>query len=109
MADPEEIAEAFIFPSFRLIELHHRNRFTDGGLTVLWISLNDFNKHKHFWKKIICILLSFYLAIIFTYLDFLRLGYDPNGGFINPFKDVVVYDGPSSSCVTVIAALMKGN
>ena len=47
MADPEEIAEAFIFLlSDSSSYITGIDLPVDGGLTVLWISLNDFNKQK---------------------------------------------------------------
>jgi len=51
----------------------------------------------------------FYLAIIFTYLDFLRLGYDPNGSFISPPLRMLSYMmAPVLLVFTVIAALIEG-
>ncbi len=51
----------------------------------------------------------FYLAIIFTYLDFLRLGYDPTGSFISaPLRMLSYMIAPVLLIFSVIAALIEG-
>lgn len=50
----------------------------------------------------------FYLAIIFTYLDFLRLGYDPTGSFLNaPLRMLSYMIAPVLLIFSVIAALIE--
>jgi hypothetical protein len=49
----------------------------------------------------------FYLAIIFTYLDFLRLGYDPTGSFLNaPLRMLSYMIAPVLLVFTTLAALL---
>ena len=51
----------------------------------------------------------FYLAIIFSYVDFLRLGYDPTGSFISaPLRMLSYMMAPVLLVFTVIAALIEG-